>query len=260
MESVLISARPKWCWKICHEIGKDENSKPIYEKRIEVRKTAPKKVPFKAYIYCSYGNDKENYMLGSRGKVIGEFICDEVDEYKLHEGLTKFNPMGFPSKIYAYLIFPDDYKAMCLSYKEVKTYGKGKTLYGWHISDLKIYGKPKELSEFRAYNFKSMNGTDVCGNYDCKYYQDSGSYMIPPSCAKNGCRITHPPQSWQYVEEKEMSAIERRTIEEFAQKIKDGVADYLYKTNFDGRKDNVVDMFELCEIVDNTVKEYENDN
>ena len=56
-----------------------------------------------------------------------------------------------------------------------------------------------------------------------------------------------------------MNAIERRTIEEFAQKIKDGVADYLYKTNFDGRKDNVVDMFELCEIVDNTVKEYENE-
>lgn len=56
-----------------------------------------------------------------------------------------------------------------------------------------------------------------------------------------------------------MSAIERRTIEEFAQKIKDGVADYLYKTNFDGRKDNVVDLFELCEIVDNTVKEYENE-
>ena len=56
-----------------------------------------------------------------------------------------------------------------------------------------------------------------------------------------------------------MNAIERRTIEEFAQKIKDGVADYLYKTNFDGRKDNVVDLSELCEIVDNTVKEYENE-
>lgn len=58
----------------------------------------------------------------------------------------------------------------------------------------------------------------------------------------------------------EKSAIERRAVEEFAQKIKDGMADYLYKTNFDGRKDNVIDMFELCEIVDNTVKEYENDN
>ena len=57
-----------------------------------------------------------------------------------------------------------------------------------------------------------------------------------------------------------MNAIERRTIEEFAQKIKDGVADYLYKTNFDGRKDNVVDLSELCEIVDKVVKEYEDDN
>lgn len=54
-----------------------------------------------------------------------------------------------------------------------------------------------------------------------------------------------------------MSAIERRAVEEFAQKIKDGVADYLYKTNFDGRKDNVIDMFELCEIVDKVLKEYE---
>lgn len=56
-----------------------------------------------------------------------------------------------------------------------------------------------------------------------------------------------------------MSAIERRAVEEFAQKIKDGVADYLYKTNFDGRKDNVINMFELCEIVDKVVKEHENE-
>ena len=52
----------------------------------------------------------------------------------------------------------------------------------------------------------------------------------------------------------------KNAMEELAQKIKDSVADYLYKTNFDGCKDNVVDMFELCEIVDNTVKEYKNDN
>ena len=49
----------------------------------------------------------------------------------------------------------------------------------------------------------------------------------------------------------------KNAMEEFAQKIKDGVADYLYKTNFDGRKDNVIDIFELCEIVDKVVKEYE---
>ena len=42
MKSVLISIRPQWCEKIAS--GK---------KTIEVRKTAPKEVPFKAYIYCS---------------------------------------------------------------------------------------------------------------------------------------------------------------------------------------------------------------
>ena len=37
------------------------------------------------------------------------------------------------------------------------------------------------------------------------------------------------------------------------------MADYLYKTNFDGRKDNVVDMFELCKTIDKVVKEYKNE-
>lgn len=59
----------------------------------------------------------------------------------------------------------------------------------------------------------------------------------------------------EYIEKEKHSA-----VKEFAQKIKDSVADYLYKTNFDGHKDNVVDMFELCEIVDGAVKGYENDN
>ena len=42
MKSVLISIRSQWCEKIAS--GK---------KTIEVRKSAPKEVPFKAYIYCT---------------------------------------------------------------------------------------------------------------------------------------------------------------------------------------------------------------
>lgn len=57
----------------------------------------------------------------------------------------------------------------------------------------------------------------------------------------------------------EKSAIERRAVKEFAEKLKDSVADYLYKMIDEG-KDSVVGMFELCKIVDNTVKEDENDN
>ena len=42
MKSVLISIQPKWVEKIVKG-----------EKTIEVRKTAPQEVPFKAYIYCT---------------------------------------------------------------------------------------------------------------------------------------------------------------------------------------------------------------
>lgn len=197
MKSILISIKPKWCEKIASG-----------EKTIEVRKTAPK-VPFKAYIYAT--RPKNFYKCGAvstsdellwlangkvemgdgfkfwadgdeyqclNGKVIGEFVCDKVDEYKFHEGLTEFNSMGLPSRIYgSYLIFTDDYKSMCLSYDEVKNYGKGKPLYGWHISDLKIYDKPKELSEFISSKPKNK-------------------------FRAHGDNLTHPPQSWIYVEDK----------------------------------------------------------
>ncbi len=209
MKSVLISIRPQWCEKIANG-----------EKTIEVRKTAPKEVPFKAYIYATKATkwfhsgiiltsdellwlsngkikmcdgfelwaDGEDYQCVN-GKVIGEFICDKVDKYTFSHYEAE------------YRVIHVEQDAMCLNQPELIRYGKGETLRGLHIAALKIYDKPKELSEFRACNFKSMNGTDVCGNYDCKYYQDSGSYMIPPSCEKNGCRITRPPQNYIYVEE-----------------------------------------------------------
>lgn len=188
MKSVLISIRPEWVEKIASG-----------EKTIEVRKSAPKEVPFKAYIYCTKGNAQSRC-----GKVIGEFICNKVDEYRFHEGLIKFNSMGLPLGTYgSYLIFTDEYKSMCLSYDDVKNYGKGNRLYGWHMSDLKIYDKPKELSEFTP--------PRVCGNYrDLPAYRHVGCNMCEYSYTTNRmikCRIdgkeplTRPPQSWQYVEE-----------------------------------------------------------
>lgn len=170
MKSVLVSEKPIMCDKIAN--GK---------KTIIVKQKAPKEVPFKAYIYETKGKKIEcgfhlvdtgitlrekivfgmhkarvvkHYRNEGEGKVIGEFICDKVDEYNFHEGLTEFNSMGLPSGFYgSYLIFADDYESMCLSYDEVKNYGKGKTLYGWHISDLKIYDKPRALSEFGKVGF-----------------------------------------------------------------------------------------------------------
>lgn len=160
MNSYIVSIRPKWVEKIASG-----------EKTIEVRKSAPKELPFKAYIYCSYGNDKENYMLGRRGKVIGEFICDKVEKfYCASVPYQKKNNLGYGQFVdngvykvngwHEGVVFErndryidtmlnnNDLKEMCLSAQELFDYiGIGKYFYAWHISDLKIYDKPLSISE-----------------------------------------------------------------------------------------------------------------
>lgn len=191
MKKILISVRPKWCEKICHVIGKEEAGKPIYEKRIEVRKSAPKEVPFKAYIYETY--DKKYDDIGicwGKGKcfehgckkVIGEFICDKTERFTVGS-----------------LRSDDIEKLACLSYNEMINYFykpeelDGKTVkqgFAWHISDLKIYDKPKELSEF----FKPCSQSK---NLDCDWLRNHNVC----TCSDKK-PITRPPQSWCYVEER----------------------------------------------------------
>lgn len=48
----------------------------------------------------------------------------------------------------------------------------------------------------------------------------------------------------------------KQAVKEFAEKLKEKVTSYLYRTNFDGHTDNVIDHFELCEIIDKSAKEY----
>lgn len=212
MKSVLISIQPKWVEKICHEIGK-EKGKPIYEKVVEVRKTRPKlETPFKCYIYCTInkrGEDVllvdtkgENVQFGDyrnaftcnvdgnvychicNGKVIGEFVCDKI------YNLFPFG-MGTGIELLDELVSPEMFcKESCLTEQEICDYIGEKDGYGWHISDLKIYDKPKELSEFksvkviRRYHKKE---------YD-KYEKLSHSRRVEVK------HFERPPQSWCYVE------------------------------------------------------------
>lgn len=184
MKSVLISINPKWCEKIAS--GK---------KTIEVRKTAPKEVPFKAYIYCTKGKDGYEWLYrvdnngygkarSWHGKVIGEFICDKVTQYNCDKMFSEYFVAGY---IGAYMPLTE----MCLTQKDLNDYGKGKTLYGLHISDLKIY-EPKELSEFRKSGFMTEEEWlfNLYPNTHCHY--DAWAKKF---------EITRPPQSWQFVEE-----------------------------------------------------------
>ena len=211
MKAVLISIQPKWCELIAN--GK---------KTIEVRKSRPKlETPFKCYIYCTIGNGvKGDYLVPSGiqcGKVIGEFVCDRIDEYGAeftelqypdacdkNVSLNSIKRVEFDEEadepFYRYETSNEEYnpddckflKESCLTFNEVRQYiGEtcyDKHFYGWHITDLKIYDKPKELSEFSPIcRFKGGR----CKL--CLFYEE----------AFGGCcaTVTRPPQSWGYVEE-----------------------------------------------------------
>lgn len=175
-KAVMLSIRPKWCEKIISG-----------EKTIEVRKTRPKQnPPFKCYIYCTMDHpyisvscgelDKLNYRTNTvgrcNGKVIGEFTCGRI--YWLA-------PLNHA---------PDDVEQQaCLTREEIVRYLKGVG-YGWHISDLKIYDKPKELTEFHTW--KKCKSCRKSGYESTACIYDKNC-MVPVA-------ITKAPQSWCYVE------------------------------------------------------------
>lgn len=196
MKSILISIRPKWVEKIAS--GK---------KTIEVRKTAPKEIPFKAYIYetkkehlrvvfkkgdfifsddHSAGKFDENIFVKDRyswqGKVIGEFICDKV--YSIKNQGSRFSVADEEQSVTNEIA-----RQSCLDYDDMVSYLGDKDGYGLHIINLKIYDKPKELSEF------CIPCKVSCEN--CK-----NPLYFECLCEEKGKKIvTRPPQSWQYVEE-----------------------------------------------------------
>ena len=159
------------------------------EKTIEVRKTKPKlKTPFKCYIYCTLpkyphedfiATDYPMPQFYGGGKVVGEFTCDRIYEIRKR---------GIPENFdYCYLSLNewgnDDIEteiraisASCVSKEELNAYGaKAPLLYGWYISDLRIYDAPRELSEFTGLRDTRFGAAP----YDIK----------------------RAPQSWCYVEE-----------------------------------------------------------
>lgn len=177
-KAVLISIRPKWCEKIVNG-----------DKTIEVRKTRPKmNTPFKCYIYCTKSDDA-NRLRGSQGKIIGEFTCDRID-WITHIGYT-----GIPNLVETRICDAATMRtspvggllnAACLTPKMLNDYLAWGDGYGWHISDLRIYDAPRELSELeRPYE---------CNECDAKWATECNA------CHEE-VKIKRAPQSWCYVEE-----------------------------------------------------------
>lgn len=173
-KSVLISIRPKWVGLIASG-----------RKTVEVRKTRPRlETPFRCYIYQTlpkWGDWNER-----DGRVIGEFVCDDV-----------------------FMVWPgyagncgDD----CLSFDEREAYLGDRMGYGWHISELKIYDKPRKLGEFRRWcepggDRRPCQNGKYCHHIRYDYLEDCQCCAIDfdgSNCPFE--KVQRPPQSWCYVE------------------------------------------------------------
>lgn len=114
------------------------------------------------------------------GTIIAEFTCDRVETIK-----AATEPYG----IYD---VDDDFVAQTrLVDGALWDYGKGATLYGWHISKLKIYDTPKELTEFHTWKKCKSCSKSGYESTACIYDENC---MVPVA-------ITKASQSWCYVEE-----------------------------------------------------------
>lgn len=180
-KAVLLSVRPEWCSRIFSGW-----------KTVEIRKTRPVslKEPFKCYIYCTKGtnffcwkavdhlyfDDRSHNLFDRRadGMVVGEFICDDI---------RRIGP--------EYCVVKEDIESAiagsCLTVPQVKDYAGWKSgvsyadlkdLYGWHISELKIYDKPRELRAFTG--------------------------LLNTRFGVRPVEAQRPPQSWCYVEERDI--------------------------------------------------------
>ena len=189
MKAILISDHAKWCALMMNG-----------DKTVEVRKgTALYKAIQKLidengyadiYVYCSkneylYRTNKGyiaskkpltvgkgtdyTYAYSDEGKVLFKFRCYKVEEWHNYS-------------------WQEITKNACLTDDELRDYSKGvASLYCIHISNLEIFDRPKELSEFHKIVDIRKCDTNYCDDfYSCS------------KCEKS--RLTKAPQSWCYIE------------------------------------------------------------
>lgn len=194
--ALLLSIKPKWVSKILNG-----------EKTIEVRKSKPKcDLPIDVYIYCTkeeylyrtnkgYFSSKKPLEVGKgtdysfaysdEGKVVAKFTLNKVEEiyFENHKSIYCDDPL-YPetdSLSYDELLDKSCTKALPYGETEIGNY-IGEKGYAWHISNLVIFNRPRELSDFKH-----------CTEKTCVYGK-CHKYM---HCLKP---LTKAPQSWRFIE------------------------------------------------------------
>ena len=163
-KAILISIKPKYVAKILNG-----------EKTIEIRKSIPKcNLPIDLYIYCTKDNKYANLVNRGgflTGMVVAKFTLNKVEEIKFDDKQVQEQACITEEELFDYLFINKPYH---------EDMHKG---YAWHIDNLEIFNKPKELSEF--YKWKYVE----------KVLTFTGGFYYRPSRP-----LTKAPQSWCYVE------------------------------------------------------------
>jgi len=228
MKEVLISIQPKWCELIAS--GKKtievRKTRPKIDTpfKVYIYCTQGKDVlaisrydDKSAFLWDKSDVDRYNADMVRNGKVIGEFVCDRIDHYEM-EGYDKSDTVYQDIRriegdeeydIFSLIMEVSNemseteitnsklLKQSCLSFGDIGEYVVANKefgfydFYGWHISDLEIYDKPKVLSEF----IKPCENDLYCEL--CAMYSE-----FEEKCHNGALQIKRPPQSWCYVESK----------------------------------------------------------
>ena len=185
--AILISIRPEWVAKILNG-----------EKTIEIRKTAPKcDLPIDVYIYCTTDR-KYGYMHNGQSirprSVVAKFTLGKVTQYIAGNNMDEDHPIGGDA-----FIKDEVLNKACITEEELLDYTKHNdknpydfTFFAWHIDDLVVFSKPKELSEFKCkkYHYSS-----------CKHCPHAVGMLCNADLrCDEPLPITKAPLSWQYAE------------------------------------------------------------
>lgn len=190
MKAILMSIRPQYVANILNGI-----------KTLEIRKRFPKDYVGWVYIYCTKGKPYlssnslhyyvpkkyEKYMGNHNGKVVARFWCDKVEDFEFCE----FSKHKDNLELYNECVRKDNElcKKACIScvqmvqYLDTKAIGKDMFGKAIHITNLEIFDKPKEISEFKSCLLEHNN-------------------CVPHNCHE--CPATKPltraPQSFMFIE------------------------------------------------------------
>lgn len=214
-QAILASTQSIWLEKILN--GK---------KNREMRRTKPQcELPIDVYLYCAKAKSRSEQLVrclddvwrvigcadgwvfdkdpnSFNGKVVGKFTLKTIESV----GFDWQTFMETEGEIRKFNFTDEQLTKLCMSVDEANKYALQNTkkdVQLWHIDDLVIFDKPKELCDFHPYFPKLERWCHEDSDCDgCPFFVSELAVFTDEDC-KGLKGLTKAPQSWQYVEVEE---------------------------------------------------------